>query len=85
MNNARHPCPVCGNEVTITKEQLNDGGGWQYCDWKISCNNCHLINVYYPADGFYGREYYETPCSALATFDNYNLNRRKWNENCESK
>lgn len=71
--NVYHPCPVCGSEVTIEKERQNGGMDGGYYDWKIFCNNCNLVNVYYPADCFYGREYYETPCSALAAFDNYSM------------
>lgn len=80
MNNVHHPCPVCGNEVTIEKERQNGGMDDSYYDWKITCNNCHLINVYYPADCFYGRDYYETQCSALAHFDNYNIKFNKKGE-----
>lgn len=62
-------CPICGNEVKIEKVDHSEGMDGRYYDWLISCDKCRLLNAEYSADGFYGRDYYETEQSALDAFD----------------
>lgn len=68
---SKHLCPVCKHEVSIKMVEENGGMDGRYCNWRISCDHCHLVRVDYPADCFYGREYYETPQLALDEFDKY--------------
>ena len=64
-----HTCPICGIKVSIDKVKLTGELGCSYYDWVISCNNCNLINVHYPADSYWERSYYKTPDEALNAFE----------------
>lgn len=61
-------CPICKHEVTINKIAENGGMDGRYYNWEITCNHCHFLHKQYPADNFYGREYYESADATLEQF-----------------
>lgn len=75
----KHICPICGHEVEIEKIEESGGMDGRYSDWQITCPNCHLLQIEYSADGFYGRDYCETAEEALAKFDAHCASFRKEN------
>lgn len=66
---SKYICPICKHEVTIEKISQHSGMDGYYDNWIIQCNNCKLVNVEYPADSFYGRDYYKTEESALEAYN----------------
>lgn len=64
-------CPICGAHLIIEKEAQNGGMDGRYYNWVVRCGNCHLLNIEYAADNFYGREYYETPEAVMDDLKNY--------------
>ena len=69
-----HACPLCGSsniEISIEREsQGMDGSSY---DWTFRCRECHIVQIAFAADNFYGRKYFKTVDEAV----------EKWNETCE--
>ena len=64
-----HVCPICGVKINIDKVTMTGELGCSYYDWLISCNNCTLINLHYPADSYHERRYFKTSDEALNAFE----------------
>ena len=57
MQYALIKCPICGEILNYTKVRESQGMDGSSYDWEIRCSGCGITKTY-PADGFYGREYY---------------------------
>ena len=68
-----HACPVCKSPVTIDKIRKNGGWNENYDDWIVKCGECGLISASFPADNYYGREFFGTETDAI----------KEWNKVCE--
>lgn len=69
-----HPCPLCGSsniEISIENESYGMDGNCS--DWTFRCGECHIVQIEFAADNFYGRKYFETVDEAV----------EKWNAMCE--
>ena len=66
------PCFCGGTEISVNKRAYNEGMDGYSNDWVFHCNKCGC-DINYPADGFYGRDYYKTIEDAIA----------KWNKDHE--
>ena len=62
-------CPICNHTLDIDKVDYSSGMDGRYHNWRIRCNNCNLIDVEYPADCFYGRDYYHTKDEVIEHFN----------------
>lgn len=69
-----HPCPLCGSlNIEISIEREYQGMDGSCSDWAFRCRECHIVQIAFAADSFYGRKYCETVDEAV----------EKWNEMCE--
>lgn len=66
------PCFCGSTEISVNKRAYNAGMDGYYNDWVFHCNKCGC-DINYPADGFYGRDYYKTIEDAIV----------KWNKDHE--
>ena len=66
------PCK-CGGDVKLLIKEKNEGmDGWSH-DFDIFCNKCKG-HWFYPADNFYGRDYYTMDELVVIWSGNYHKN-----------
>ncbi len=69
-----HACPLCGSSnIEISIESESQGMDGRSSDWTFRCRECHIVQIAFAADNFFGRKCYETVDEAV----------EKWNEMCE--
>ena len=67
-------CPLCGAPINVYKITQWDGMDGAHHEWRFRCFHCAMVNADYPADNFYGRNYFATKDDAIA----------EWNQNIKS-